>query len=106
MSGRRGMSQVPWTTPIATEPAPWMADAACAGVPVEWVDFGRSKPFGATAEERSEWDEHLAACAAICRRCPVIRDCRSFARRHALTFGVWGGVAFGTNGRHRELVAA
>ena len=92
----------PWDRPLAQEPAPWMADAACAEVPVESLDFMRDRPQGDTPQD---WDAYLKACAAVCRRCLVRGECRSFARRHSLTAGVWGGVVFMTNGRRLEVAA-
>ncbi|GAB1331300.1 WhiB family transcriptional regulator [Streptomyces sennicomposti] len=29
---------------------------------------------------------------AVCRRCPVLRECREFALRHREYDGVWGGM--------------
>ena len=95
-----------WRSPLAQDPARWMSRAACAGVPVEWVDFLRARPNGRMEPwDEAHWENHLRDCAAICRRCPVIWECRSFARRHDLRVGVWGGVLFKQNGR-RDLVAA
>jgi WhiB family redox-sensing transcriptional regulator len=31
---------------------------------------------------------------AVCRRCPVVADCRSWALDTGQEFGVWGGVLF------------
>jgi WhiB family redox-sensing transcriptional regulator len=28
----------------------------------------------------------------VCRRCPVLRDCRSWALHHAEYEGIWGGL--------------
>ncbi|MEU2281475.1 WhiB family transcriptional regulator [Streptomyces sp. NPDC013178] len=28
----------------------------------------------------------------VCRRCPVLRECRRWALRHGETDGVWGGL--------------
>ncbi|WP_306189098.1 WhiB family transcriptional regulator [Streptomyces sp. MK5] len=32
---------------------------------------------------------------AVCRRCPVLRECRTFALRNGEYDGVWGGMTAG-----------
>ncbi|MER6983616.1 WhiB family transcriptional regulator [Streptomyces carpinensis] len=32
---------------------------------------------------------------AVCRRCPVLRECRAFALRNSEYDGVWGGMTAG-----------
>ena len=60
----------------------WMADGACHGQTEHFFP-----PFGEQAEARGERE---AVAAAICRVCPVILDCRSYARHHREQ-GFWGG---------------
>lgn len=88
------------SNPLAQEPAPWMADAACASVPVAQLDLlRRCEPWS--------WDDqhHLIACAQVCKRCPVLAACRDFAdRHHRALVGVWGGVYHGERSR-REIAA-
>lgn len=98
------MTGRPWDAPLAKEPAPWMADAACAEIPVERLDFMKPRPLG--HHSPPGWREHLEACADVCRSCLVLPECRSFGRRHGMTQGVWGGVVFMTLGKRRDLVAA
>jgi len=55
----------------------WMDRAACAGRgEVFFDDLSKTK---------------VAAARAICRTCPVIQACRSFAIPRE-EFGVWGGL--------------
>lgn len=60
----------------------WMSDAACGGQTEHFFP-----PHGEQAEARAARE---ARAAAICRTCPVILDCRSYARRHREQ-GFWGG---------------
>ncbi len=60
----------------------WMSDAACAGQTEHFFP-----PHGEQADARHVRE---ARAAAICRTCPVILDCRSYARRHREQ-GFWGG---------------
>jgi WhiB family redox-sensing transcriptional regulator len=36
--------------------------------------------------------DDVAAAKAICRRCPVLDDCRDYALATRQPFGVWGGL--------------
>jgi WhiB family transcriptional regulator, redox-sensing transcriptional regulator len=65
-----------------TGPLLWAADAACAG---------QTELFFAAAGERPEArivreDKARAICAA----CPVLLECRDWAREHR-EYGFWGG---------------
>ena len=60
----------------------WMADGACRGRTEHFFP-----PFGEQADARAVRE---ARAAAICRVCPVLLDCRSYARRHKEQ-GFWGG---------------
>lgn len=55
---------------------PWVTEAACRGMPEVFAD----RPTG---DERSMVER-------VCRRCPVLEDCRDFAARHVV-FGVYAG---------------
>jgi WhiB family redox-sensing transcriptional regulator len=67
---------------IFSGPLAWTSDAACDG---------RSELFFAPAGERPEARVVREAQArAICSACPVIQDCREWAREHR-EYGFWGG---------------
>jgi len=60
----------------------WTAEAACQG---------RSELFFAPAGERPEARfAREAKARAICGSCPVLRECRQWARDHR-EYGFWGG---------------
>ena len=62
------------------DPLPWMRDAACIEHPE--VDF-----FPTTGED-------LDPAVAICRRCLVLDECRTFAiGPPTMPVGVWGGTS-------------
>ena len=63
-----------------------MADAACKEFPN--VNFFPGK------------SESAAAALAVCARCLVLDECRTFAIRERIEHGVWGG----TTGTHRIRV--
>ncbi len=72
----------------------WQIKAACRG-PHAVVFFPPSRP------ERK--DERLArerAAKEICRTCPVLQDCLSYAVRIRETNGIWGGL----NEAERKLI--
>jgi WhiB family redox-sensing transcriptional regulator len=60
----------------------WLDSAACRGVNPE-VFFPIKTGNGARRE--------AAEAILICRECPVILQCRLYARTAARGFGVWGG---------------
>lgn len=67
---------------VFTGPLAWTADAACAG---------RTDYFFAPAGERPEARivrENEAR--SICAGCPVLRECRDWARENR-EYGFWGG---------------
>lgn len=67
----------------------WRANAACVGLPLE-IFFGPSE---------GDYDPRQAK--AICRGCPVRRECLDYAvsaEEVALLHGVWGGKS------HKERV--
>lgn len=57
----------------------WLDDAACNALTAElfWVERG----------------ENVAPAKAICRDCPVQRQCLEYALAHNEREGVWGGLA-------------
>ena len=60
----------------------WTADAACSG---------RTELFFAPAGERPEARVvREAEARSICRECPVLLECRDWAREHR-EYGFWGG---------------
>lgn len=63
---------------LVTEEA-WMADAACADVPVEVFFPGPGRNLAAEAKQ-------------VCEDCPVRRDCLQYALDNRFEYGVWGGL--------------
>lgn len=59
------------------EPTPWMVDAACRGMNPDLFFPTR----GASPDE----------ARAVCGRCTVVDDCLTFAVRHRIHEGIWGG---------------
>ena len=67
---------------IFSGPLAWTADAACQG---------RTELFFAPAGERPEAREVREGKArAVCAICPVVRECRDWARENR-EYGFWGG---------------
>ena len=67
---------------IFSGPLAWTADASCQG---------RSELFFAPAGERPEARVLREGQArSVCRACPVMRECRDWAREHR-EYGFWGG---------------
>jgi WhiB family redox-sensing transcriptional regulator len=60
----------------------WMVSAKCRGVDPD-LFFPTSTGNGARTA--------VAAAAVICRGCPVVGECREYARELNVPFGVWGG---------------
>jgi len=62
------------------EETEWTEEAACAGHPTEvfFVDVGKSS--------------NIPIAKAICRSCPVQKECLDYALRQKEEFGVWGGA--------------
>ena len=70
------------TTLIFTGVLEWTTDAACSG---------QTRLFFAPAGERPEARVVREAQArSICRTCPVLLECRDWAREHR-EYGFWGG---------------
>jgi len=36
--------------------------------------------------------EDVRRAVRVCRECPVIKDCRKYAKRHRIGDGIWAGV--------------
>jgi WhiB family transcriptional regulator, redox-sensing transcriptional regulator len=67
---------------IFTGPLAWTSDAACTG---------RTNLFFAPAGERPEARVvREGEARAICRSCPVLLECREWARENR-EYGFWGG---------------
>lgn len=63
----------------------WESRAACADKPQDWF-------FPAVGELH-------AAAKAVCARCPVRRECLTFALTNGEQHGVWGGLTPGERQR-------
>ncbi|MQA12938.1 MAG: WhiB family transcriptional regulator [Pseudonocardiaceae bacterium] len=63
----------------------WQLHAACVGLGSE-VFFHPSGERGAQRSARAE------RAKAVCRSCPVIRECREHALAAREPYGVWGGL--------------
>jgi WhiB family transcriptional regulator, redox-sensing transcriptional regulator len=63
----------------------WQDDAPCRGLDVT-LFFGqdREQPHDRAARE--------AAAKEICRSCPVRTQCLDYAIKHAIRYGLWGGM--------------
>jgi WhiB family redox-sensing transcriptional regulator len=66
-----------------TTPPHWRDRAACIGEDPE-IFFPLSDGLAAGADAR--------AAMAVCRRCPVLLDCRSWAVEHGEDDGIWGAT--------------
>jgi WhiB family transcriptional regulator, redox-sensing transcriptional regulator len=64
----------------------WQRFGACRGM--DGADFFH--PGGERSPSRAR---RTARAKEICRRCPVIMECREFALRTREPFGVWGGLS-------------
>lgn len=60
-------------------PGTWTEEASCRGLGGGLLDF--------FAEEYQTWK----MCKAVCERCPVRRECLSYALETRSVYGVWGG---------------
>jgi WhiB family redox-sensing transcriptional regulator len=61
----------------------WRDEAACLGEDPE-IFFPLSDSLSPGAEAR--------AALSVCRRCPVLLDCRSWAVEHGEDAGIWGAT--------------
>lgn len=82
------MRQVDGYSPNLTGPVralPWADEALCAQVDPELFFSQASSRYESTPNGDRE-----AAAKAICRRCPVMRQCRAYAMEHPELEGIWG----------------
>ena len=73
-----------------TPDLPWLDDAACGDLELEQLDLF----FVEAGRSISQ------TTVALCRRCPVRRDCLEHAYRHEIVSGYFGGMS---PGRRRTL---
>ncbi|SNR62460.1 WhiB family transcriptional regulator, redox-sensing transcriptional regulator [Haloechinothrix alba] len=89
-------------TPV-TENWDWQRFGACRDMASE-VFFSPEHERGGVRKQRTEHAK------AVCRSCPVLVDCRSYALRAGERYGVWGGLDEAERkkliDRRREAVAA
>ncbi len=80
----------PYTEPAPRlEPAPWTAEALCAGK--------ADRNYDPWFEEKSP-----LAAKRICYRCPVATECAAQALADDERYGVWGGLAIEDRARQVE----
>jgi hypothetical protein len=79
---------IPPGWPRAAAAAPLPPGAACAGADPD-LFFPSDEESGAKAK-------------AICRRCPIRRQCYELARARREPWGIWGGVDFAPAARGRK----
>jgi WhiB family redox-sensing transcriptional regulator len=75
----------------------WRARAACRGTPEPDLFF----PLLTTGPAARQ----VAAAKAICARCPVLPDCRTWALTYE-AYGIWGGLTEHERARLRHRVPA
>lgn len=66
---------------------PWADEALCAQVDPE-LFFSQAS---ARYEHKADGERESMA-KSICRRCPVLRDCRTYAMDHPELEGIWGAM--------------
>ena len=69
-------------TTISIEDLSWASDGLCQGLSEMF--------FGQLGEKSHIRQQREAAAVAICKVCPVLYDCRQFARANR-ELGIWGG---------------
>ncbi len=74
----------------------WRSRAACRNAPDPELFFPLDTAPGA---------RQVAAAKAICARCPVLAECRSWAISHE-AYGIWGGLTEHQRARLRHRVPA
>ena len=75
----------------------WMESAVCATVDPE-VFF----PI-ASLPTRRAYREGVQRAAEVCRVCPVMAECASYAFEHGIRWGIWGGLDMEHLPRHVRL---
>ena len=73
------------STPLLTEPV-WRADAQCRRDNA--VHFFPPAHF----ERKPEKDAREGAARALCRTCPVVRECLEHSLTTSEPHGIWGGL--------------
>jgi len=63
----------------------WETRAACRGQPSEVF-------FGSDNETREDRSRREALARRLCRNCPVLRPCQSYAVAAQEPYGIWGGM--------------
>lgn len=85
--------QVDGYSPSLTGPVralPWADEALCAQVdPDLFFEQATSRYEHVTGKQASE---RISAAKGICRRCPVMRQCRDYAMAHPELEGIWGAM--------------
>lgn len=66
----------------------WRSDAACGPE----MDFFPSVPRGNSPADRAAYDAAVAAAKNVCRTCPVILECLTYAIEENEIHGIWGGL--------------
>jgi len=74
------------------KPEPWQKKAACLQVDPD-IFFPDNGGGGSIQAQEAK---------AVCRRCPVRRDCRAYALAHGEDIGIWGGLS----SRQRRAIRA
>jgi WhiB family transcriptional regulator, redox-sensing transcriptional regulator len=80
-AGRSNGRPAPLSSPVDLD------GANCRGADPD-LFFGPSAP-----ETRKERMEREAAAKALCRACPALAPCRTYAMAQAELYGVWGGMS-------------
>ncbi|MFE7169831.1 WhiB family transcriptional regulator [Streptomyces sp. NPDC057616] len=89
----------PWLQLRASGMLTWLDNAGCRGLDTE-LFF----PAGPKGPGRREADE----AKAVCKTCPVRRQCASWALATAQEYGIWGGMdeEERVRARRRRLLSA
>lgn len=89
MTGAR-IAQVRQTVPAGTETPDWARGACYQDLEAhETLFFAASGDGGGFGSERQR---QKARARAVCRPCPILRDCLAYALETSQLFGVWGGL--------------
>lgn len=70
---------------VTADPAGWRARAACAAVDPDAF-------FPAAEPGTDAYRQQAAEAQAVCRGCPVRRECLAFALATVQRSGIWGGM--------------
>ncbi len=92
----RASPRQPVSTPSAAMPWRWREQAACRGLPTNMFFHPRQERGPQRRRRESE-------AIAVCRKCPVITECRAHAEWVPEHYGIWGGLT--EDERHRSLRA-